>query len=225
MNITAKSKDETGRAYAMRTLRDNIISTELKPGTLLSENDLAAELGLSRTPVREAIIELSRTKIIEVLPQRGSRVSLIDMQQVEESNFFRKTMECAIVKLVCEMATSEDLLHLEENVKLQEFYLENPSPNRLMELDDAFHHMLFQICNKIQCYEMVESMSVHFDRIRRLALSSVKDLKIVNDHRSLIEAIKNCNQNEAEAIISKHLSRFQVDEKDIRNAYPDYFVQ
>ena len=224
MVLTSRKNDETGRSYALRTLRENIISTQLEPGVLLSEKDLADEMGLSRTPVREAIIELARIKIIEVLPQRGSRVSYIDMQRVEESNFFRKTLEAAIVKLCCKMATDEDILSLEANVNRQSFYLENPSPNKLMELDDTFHYMLYAICNKLQCYEMVTSMSVHFDRIRRLALNSVKDLKIVEDHKQLTAAIRSHNAEEAEKIIIKHLSRFQVDELAIRSQYPNYFL-
>lgn len=223
MILTERKNDETGRNYALRTLRENIITTDLQPGTLLSEKDLADEMCLSRTPVREAIIELARMKIIEVLPQRGSRVSYIDMQRVEESNFFRRTLEIAIARLCCEQATSEDILLLEENVNRQSFYLENPSPNKLMELDNKFHFMLFSICNKLQCYEMVESMSIHFDRVRRLALNSVKDLKIVEDHRQIVAAIRAHNADEAERLITRHLSRFQVDEIAIRSQYPDFF--
>ena len=78
---------ETARDFAFRVLKDNIVSLELKPGTLISENEIASELGLSRTPVREAIIDLSKASIIEIFPQKGSYVSLIDSQMVEEARF------------------------------------------------------------------------------------------------------------------------------------------
>ena len=81
MNITPKNVDETGRAYALRILKQNISDTTLRPGTLLSENELSKMLGLSRVPVREALIELSKSDIIEILPQRGSRVALIDRSE------------------------------------------------------------------------------------------------------------------------------------------------
>ena len=225
MIITPRKQDETGRMYALRILRQNIISNELKPGTLISENETAQTLGLSRVPVREAFIELSHSKIIEILPQRGSRIALIDLNLVEESNFFRKTLECAIVKLACEMLTEKELLELEANVKLQEFYLENPSPEHLMRLDNEFHQMLFTFCHKERCHEMVVNMGIHFDRIRTLALTTVKDLKIVNDHRQLLDALKERNSMKAEEIITKHLNRFQLDEQVIKEKHPEYFSE
>ena len=75
---------ETGREYVLRVLKENIVMLELEPGSRISENELAAELGISRTPVREALIELSKSKIVEIYPQKGSYVSLIDWEMVEE---------------------------------------------------------------------------------------------------------------------------------------------
>ena len=69
MRLTERSAKETGREYALRMLKENIINLDLAPGSMLSENELSAEMSLSRTPVREALIELSRVKIVEVYPQ------------------------------------------------------------------------------------------------------------------------------------------------------------
>ena len=123
MKITEKKSNESNREYALRVIRENIINLELKPGTMISEQDLADELGLSRTPVHEALQELSQTKIIEILPQRGSRISLIDMNLVEEAVFIRSTLEAAIIEIACKSAGEEDINQLEENINLQEFYL------------------------------------------------------------------------------------------------------
>ena len=98
MRLSERLPRETGRDYAFRTVKDNIIHLELAPGSQISENELAAELGLSRTPVREALIELSRVKIIEIHPQRKSVVSLIDNELVEEARFMRDVLECAVVE-------------------------------------------------------------------------------------------------------------------------------
>lgn len=224
MKITPRNPEETGRAYALRTLRDNIIDNELKPGTLISENEIAKELGLSRVPVREALIELSQSKIIEILPQRGSRIALIDLNLVEESNFFRKSLECAVVRLACEMLNENDLLELEANINQQEFYLANPSPFHLMQLDNEFHAKLFAACNKESCYQLITNMGIHFDRIRSLALMVVKDLKIVGDHRRILMAIKDRDAELAAELMNKHLSRFQLDEVLIKQQYPEYFL-
>ena len=85
MKLLERLPRETGRDYALRNIKENIINLELAPGSQISENELAAEMGLSRTPVREALIELSRVKIIEIHPQKKSTVPLIDYELVEES--------------------------------------------------------------------------------------------------------------------------------------------
>ena len=123
MYLTERLPRETGRDYALRTLKDNIVRLALKPGSLVSENELAAEMGLSRTPVREALIELSKVKIVEIYPQRGSAIALIDCHMVEEARFMRRVLECAVIELDCMLADEKAIRMLQENVRLQQFYL------------------------------------------------------------------------------------------------------
>ena len=98
MQLSERLARETGRDYALRIIKENIISLDLAPGSPISENELAAELGLSRTPVREALIELAKVKIVEITPQKKSLVAPIDYELVEESRFMRNVLECAVVK-------------------------------------------------------------------------------------------------------------------------------
>lgn len=224
LNITPRDSEENGRAYALRILKQNIKDTTLEPGALISENELSAALGLSRVPVREALIELSRSGIIEILPQRGSRIALIDPELVEEAAFLRRTLECAVVRLACDSITPEYLLELEANLNLQKFYVKNPMPDKLMELDNAFHRLLFSCCGKQNCHKITMDMGIHLDRIRTLALTAVKDLKIVGDHCEIFEAVKNRDKNKAAQLMELHLSRFRLDEELIRSRYPGYFA-
>lgn len=223
MIITERRPKESARDYALRILKYDITTLNLAPGTVVSENELASQLKLSRTPVREALIELSKSGIVEILPQKGSRIALIDYTLIEEFQFLRKVLETAAVELDCDVATSEDILVLEQNLNQQEFYLKNPSPSRLMETDDQFHRELFRICNKMQIYNMMSSMSTHFDRVRELSLSAVKDIKIVQDHRTILDAIKSKDKDLAKSTMEKHLSRYKLDEEVIRSQYPHFF--
>lgn len=223
MYLTKRLPRETGREYALRTIKDNIIRLDLVPGGMVSENELSVEMGLSRTPVREALIELSKVKIVEIYPQRGSSVALIDYTLVEESRFLRNVLECAVVELVCSMATPDDLRRLGENVRLQTFYLKNHDPAPLMELDNQFHRNLFEIAQKLQVYSLMENISIHFDRVRSMALITVKDLKIVQDHQIIVDAIARHDPAAARAQMEIHLSRYKIDEQAIREKYPDYF--
>ena len=223
MKLLERLPRETGRDYALRNIKENIINLELAPGSQISENELAAEMGLSRTPVREALIELSRVKIIEIHPQKKSTVPLIDYELVEESRFMRNLLECAVVELDCEMAQPVDLERLSANVRLQNFYLDNYYTNELMTLDNQFHGILFEIAKKTQIFALMQNISIHFDRVRRMALSAVKNTKIVQDHEDILRAIARKEPEAARELMEVHLSRYKIDAADIRKAYPQYF--
>ena len=225
MKNTEKFDKESNREYALRVIRDNIINLQLQPGSLISEQDIADELNLSRTPVHEALQELSRTKIIEILPQKGSLVSLIDMELVEEAVFIRSTIESAVIELACRKASKEDLDKLEENISLQEFYKTNKNFEKFMEMDNDFHRMFYQIANKMQCHYMVKTMNIHYDRFRELRMYSSDTTIIINEHKALLDAVRNRDEKGAKALIAQHLNRHYVDEKDVRAKYPQYFLK
>ena len=145
MKNIEKLPKESNRDYAFRVIRDNIIKLVLKPGTMLSEQDLADELELSRTPVHEALQELSKSRIIEVFPQKGSLVSLIDSELIEEAVFVRATLESAVTEQAALMATEEDIKELTDNIELQEFLLKQNNIDKFMEMDNAFHQKMYAI--------------------------------------------------------------------------------
>ncbi|MBP5299465.1 MAG: GntR family transcriptional regulator [Lachnospiraceae bacterium] len=223
MHTSERLPRETARDFAFRVLRDNIVSLDLKPGTLISENEMAMEFGVSRTPVREAIIDLAKAGIIEILPQRGSYVSLIDPSMVEESRFVRKILDKAVIELACEIAPKDVIDEIEENVHLQEFYLEKEDADRIYMLDNQFHYLIYKAAGKETTYDMSSTMMLHFDRVRTLSVETVKDLKIVKDHREMLEAIKAGDKENAAFLVEKHLGRYKLDEVQMRQEHPEYF--
>ena len=101
--------------------------------------------------------------------------------------------------------------------------MENRSPKKLLELDNEFHRMLFHITSKDQVYHLMDSITIHFDRIRSMSLSVVKDLKTISDHKDIVEAIAAKDGNTAKILMEKHLSRYKFDEEALRREYPGYF--
>ena len=223
MRLLKRLPRETARVYAFRIIKDNIIRLELEPGSLISENELAAELGLSRTPVRESLIALAKSKVVEITPQKRSIVAPINEALVEEARFVRDVLECSVVCLVCRMATETDLLHLEENVKLQEAYVESGPLESIHDLDNQFHKYLFTIAQKQQAFDMVQNLAIHLDRVRNIALNGIHDLEIVEDHRQILEAIRSHDEAQARQTMEVHLGRCKVDSVFIREKYPQYF--
>ncbi|MCR4807785.1 MAG: GntR family transcriptional regulator [Lachnospiraceae bacterium] len=214
---------ESAKSYALRELTENIIHMELKPGTLISENELSRTLGVSRTPIREAIQELVKAQLIEVFPQKGSYVAAISFDAVEEAAFLRRTLEAAIVEELCDVITDDQLKTLYENVDLQEYYLNNGMSGKIMDLDNEFHEMLFTISGKEQTYRLMHSAMGQFDRMRALALYSIKDIKVVSDHRDIIDAISKRDKETARGLMIRHLLRYKLDKEEVLKEYPDYF--
>lgn len=223
MHVDERLPGETGKAYALRVLKQNIVNLELIPGAMVSANELAIEMGLSKTPVREALIELSRIGIVEIFPQSGSRITLVDRNMVEESRFMRLSLECSVVRQLCEHTKMQVILRLQDNIKLQQFYLENHMHEELQNMDDEFHRALFRSANKMHVYEIMRNFSIHFDRIRRLRLVTEKDVNVVNDHCRIYEAISDGNADEAVAQMQIHLTRYQMDENQLKKEYAPYF--
>lgn len=222
MKTAFKLNNETSREYASRVIREKIVSLELAPGSKISEAELASRLGLSRTPVREAMIELNRIHIINVLPQKGMHVSLIDYSLVEEAQFVRHTLEGGVIESLCQKGlTPQQEAALVENLRLQEFYVQNPIRNRLFDLDDEFHHMLFSYANREMAYEMMRSVSIHFDRVRSMGtnVEQTRDLSLVNEHWTILEAIIKKDTEQASSTLVEHLGRYKYDAHYIKSHY------
>lgn len=224
MIVRERQPCESAKDYALHLVKENIIALTLRPGEMVSENELAAQLGFSRTPIREALQELSKLQLVEILPQRGSRVCLIDYALVEESRFIRLVIERAIVQIACEQITPPKLHALRENLRAQSFCLagEQPSKEAFMQLDNAFHRLLFQSAQKENSYDLLSGMMLHFDRVRTLALGISKDSRILTDHQRLVEAIALGDKTRADELITAHLSRYEVDKAAILASYPQY---
>lgn len=223
MYLTKRQSRETGREYALRTLKDNIIRLELAPGSMLSENELAAQMGLSRTPVREALVELSKVEIVEIYPQRGSAIARIDYDLVEEARFMRLVLEKAVVEQVCSLATPADIQRLRQNLRLYQEQMEAGDSDGGLDTDNNFHRILFQIARKERVFGLIRNMSIHFDRVRRMSLSAVKDTKVISDHTAIVDAVEAGDAPRAVALMEEHLTRYQYDAQTLREKYPDYF--
>ena len=195
MELLDRQPSENARSYALRVLLHNIITLELAPGSAVSENELSQILKLSRTPVREALIELSKMGLVDIQPQRGSYIAKIDYEEMLRANM------------------EEETRHLEAG-----------DYTRLFELDTDFHRLLFTSVGKARTYGIIHSQMVHFDRLRALSLKSLKPDKIVEDHENILYAIGRRDSELAEMLMTRHLTRHRVEKSELIKLYPDYFV-
>lgn len=219
MQIPTRAPRETGRDYALRAIRENILRLELAPGSMVSENELAMLLGLSRTPVREALMELAKVRLVDIYPQRGSAIAPIDYDLVEEACFMRRVLECAVVELACQNVTSESKVEMADNLLLQERCLAANRAEALLQLDNSLHRLLFRMARREHTWELLTGFTVHFDRVRSMSLLTSNERNVA-DHRAIVRAVMNEDPASARRLMENHLSRYKVDEQALRQHYP-----
>ena len=225
MKLPERLPRETGRDYALRVLKENIVNLEIAPGSQISENELSAALGISRAPIREALSELEKVKIVEIQPQKKTSVLLIDPELVEEARFMRSTLEDAVIGEVCMRRTEQDLFRLEENLTLQDLAFRSNALDQVMIKDNEFHRYFFEISRKPEIYQLMQTLQIHFDRVRNLTLHTIIDRKILEEHEAIFRCIKERDVENARIRLRAHLERVQVDSSVVRKAYPQYFKQ
>lgn len=224
LEVPVKLSGESAREYATRVLRTNILSLNIKPGEAISENEIASLLNTSRTPIREAFIKLSQEHLIEIFPQKGTSVSKINLDYVEEGRFTRVTLERALVRLICENYVDDKLISgLEENMHMQDFAVKTKNYAKLVQLDEEFHKILFKACKKERINSVIESLNYDFYRLRMLT-STISLNSVYMQHKEIVDAIRIKDALKAEKATEEHLTAVKVDQEVIKKQYPQYFI-
>lgn len=212
------------RDSVYQRLYEEILQLKLEPGQLISEKEISERMEVSRTPVREAFQQLAREELLEIYPQKGTRVSLIDLSLVEEARFMREHLETAVVKLACKSFPEEKLMELDWNLNMQSLYRQKRDERQIFSLDEQFHQMIFSGCGKSRVWAAIQQMNMDFKRVRVLRL--VADYNwddIVEQHRDLVTCIKKRDAAAAEAKMHEHLTRVVIDKEKLTQQFPSYF--
>ena len=179
----------SAKDYVVQELIHDIVNIKLKPGEKLCEPALCERFGVSRTPFREAELELAQRKLIVVRPKIGTFVSFIDKELVEEVRHLRSVLEAELAVMACSMLTKKDIDRLWENVAVWEMYMQRGDYEKILQLDKSFHAMVYEMCGRTYWHELVESISPHFDRTTVLSLQCRPTDNILSEHKNLVEAI------------------------------------
>lgn len=226
MEITKRLPNEHARDYAYRELYRNIVSFTLPPGAEISVQKISEELCVSRTPVREAFLQLQQEQIIEIFPQSGSRITYVDFDLANSSRFVRLALERFILEIVCARATEDDIALLENSLALQHFYCEKNMANEFLKEDNHFHDLLFHISGHDSICSARDYLSIHFNRVRALWLNTYgNDLsQKVHEHREIVSAVRAHDIPWSRRAIDRHLSGYsQLEQEQLKKRYPEYF--
>src|SRR5579862_4416454 len=215
----------TTRVEVYDTLRASIVSLQRAPGQRLSEAELARDLGVSRTPVREAIIQLRAEGLVEVTPQLGSFVSKISLRDVREAQFAREALECAAVRVAAERIDDGAAERLRQNISRQRAAQASADLEEFYRLDEAFHRELVATSGYTGIADLLDRSRAHLNRVRRLSLP-VPDVieELIDQHSAVLDGLERKDADQAEAALRHHLRGVYRVLEPLREAYPDYFV-
>ena len=224
MSLNQKIRGST-RAYSYNLLKERILHLELKPGTKISEKEIADELQVSRTPVREAFMKLAEEELLDIIPQSGTIVSHINLEHVEEGRFMREKMEKEIVTLACVSFPEEFRFRLETNIAMQEVCIGKNNFYRLFELDEEFHQILFQGTGKLRTWKMLQQLNIPFNRLRLLRLAEDSNLEvIISQQKEIYRLITERKTEQAVQVMEAHLRLVVIEQESIKAKYPHYFI-
>lgn len=213
----------SSRQAVYDSLRRRILGLELAPGTALSENDLAAAMGVSRTPVRESMILLSEEGLVQVFPKVGTFVSRVDAGRVADAQFLREAVELAALEDVPVEPDAEIVAALRENLAAQQ----EPGIDReeFFRLDEEFHQHLLRLSGHGNSWSTVASAKGHLDRARRLGLDEVGSPRpFIEQHADVLGAVLSGDTEAARSTLRHHLRAVFEDVERVRRRSPELFA-
>ncbi|GGV64267.1 GntR family transcriptional regulator [Streptomyces griseoloalbus] len=200
-----------------------VLSLELAPGAALSENELAASLGVSRTPVRESLILLVQEGLVQVFPKIGSFVARVDPAQVADAQFLREAVEMASLDDLPERLDSAVVEELRGNLNRQRH--PDLGLEEFFDLDEAFHQGLMRLSGHGNAWTTVAAAKGHLDRARRLGLHENESPAVfAAQHHEIFEAIVGGNLPLARTAMRTHLRAVFSDIERIRAHSPELFA-
>ena len=207
-----------------RVLREAVVTMRLQPGAMLSEQDVAGRLGVSRQPVREAFIKLGEVGLLRILPQRGTQVVRISRKGVEDARFIREAIECAVAREAARLADRTVARRLGDSLARQRRALKTGDGPALFALDEEFHLALAEAAGRPAAWRMVEDIKPQMDRVRFLDMASAIPMKTVTaQHEVIVEAVRANDPDAAEAAMRHHLSEILRSLPKIAAENPELF--
>lgn len=208
-------------------LRSDILFARLRPGQALSENQLAQQLGVSRTPVREAIQALVREHLVVVQPQRGTLVARLSMQRIREALFVREAVESHVIRtLLAQPLTARGLELIDECLARHRRALAAGQLEETMQADADFHHSLLTLCGMEGVWPVVAHTRDLHQRVRAIAVPELQSgHQALQDHLQIVHALRSGDAAQATLMMGRHLRHNETLTRKIADLHPDYFEE
>ncbi len=193
-----------GRVY--KKIREDILSGVYHENEELKENTLGLELGVSRTPVREALRQLELEGLVTMIPNKGAYVTGITSKDIHDIYTIRSYLEGLCARWACEHITEAQIEALEEVLYLSDFHARRGHHEQLVELDNKFHELIYNACGSKILNHVLSDFHQYVERVRKITLAMPsRAAKSNKEHADIVEAIKKRDGKLAEALAYEHI--------------------
>lgn len=232
MNVEAKSYPFLRRAAARggatttvyEALRQAIASLKLPPGAVIDKAALCEQFGVSRFPVSEALARLKADGLVDIEPQRGSRVALIRLADAKENMFLRRALEAAAVRSLAANIGEDTVSALRRNLRYQKAAVAAQDRAGFHELDLEFHQILLDALDFPRVKAAVETARVALERVRRLLSSSGRQARTLEEHERIVAALAARDGDGAAEAMVRHLNAVNRELESLARKRPEIFA-
>lgn len=219
-NQSNLSTDETVYDF----IGKKILDLHIKPGETININELEKFLNVSRSPIRDALIQLEKEGLVVTTPKKGTIVSKINAVRVKDERFLRSCIEERVVEEFLEICKDEDIKQMEAAIQSQEKAIELFDARMFLIWDDAMHGVPFQATGHLFCLKTVQNMSGHYSRIRLLSLSDMDTLRqTLEQHKKMMDYIIKKDTASLKTLINEHITKKESEFLSLLNRFPDLF--
>jgi GntR family transcriptional regulator, rspAB operon transcriptional repressor len=221
---SGRPRTATASAKIYSDLRVELVSLQRRPGEAISEAEIALSYGVSRTPVREAILKLSDEGLLEIFPQSGIFVSRIPVAALPEAIIVRKALEETTARLAAERATSSQILALHSILQRQREAHAARDREVFHQADETFHATIAEVAGYPGIWTLIQQVKVHVDRYRRLTLPQEGRIaQVIGEHEAILGAIEAHDPAGARAAMEFHLERLLGHISATQSINPEFF--
>lgn len=194
------------RGRVFESIREDILNGRYEQDTELKEATIGAELGVSRTPVREALRQLELEGLVTIIPSRGAHVNRITAKDVEDIYVIRSMLEGLCTRWATEHITQEQLENMEETLCLSEYHTGKKNFEKLYELDSQFHEQLYEAGGSRILNHVLSDFHDYVKRARKASISAEdRSIHSTEEHRAIFEAIREKDADRAEELAREHV--------------------
>lgn len=225
-DLRARSRDSSARSQVYRLLLGDIEQCAAKPGQSISEKDVSVALGVSRTPVREAFLQLAEEGLIVIAPQRGTTIAKISGQAVHEAQFAREVLERSIFAVACHAVGGDEgkTAALQKHLDTQRSAIARQDLSAFYESDGEFHRELARLSGFDGAGRIAGGARVHLNRVRWLGLPENQNPEAAfAEHEKIAAALAAGDAAGGDAVLRTHLRGVLATLPVVRGLFPDYF--